>query len=473
MPYNQLNARDIERLEAIVGKEHVLIGDAIHEDFTHDEMMEYGCFSPDAVVQAMTAGQVSQIMKLAYERELPVTPRGSGTGLCGGCVAISGGILLSLAGMNQILEFDEENLTVTIEPGVLLMDLAAAAIERGLLYPPDPGEKSATVGGNVMTNAGGMRAVKYGVTREYVRGMTVVLPNGDIARFGGKVAKNSSGYDLKNLLIGSEGTLAIVTELILKLVPLPPHSLSLLVPFATLASCIETVPKIIMSRVVPTAIEFMERDVIEASERYLGHTFPDKTSNAYLLLTFDGHSQAELEAAYRKVADICLENGAIDVFISDTEERQDSIWKARGAFLEAINTSTPSMDECDVVVPRNRIADYVKSVASVQKKFNLRIPSFGHAGDGNLHVYLCKDDATDEIWEHKRQAIMEIMYETARMMGGQVSGEHGIGHAKIRYLEESVDEASLALMHGIKQVFDPKNILNPGKVVRLQPENTL
>lgn len=473
MPYNQLNARDIERLEAIVGKNHVLAGDAIHEDYSHDEMMEYGCFRPDVLVRPTTTGQVSQIMKLAYERELPVTPRGSGTGLCGGCVAISGGILLSLAGMNQILEFDEANLTVTIEPGVLLMDLAAAAIERGLLYPPDPGEKSATVGGNVMTNAGGMRAVKYGVTRDYVRGMTVVLPNGEIARLGGKVAKNSSGYDLKNLLVGSEGTLAIVTELILKLVPLPSHSLSLLVPFATLASCIETVPKIIMSRIVPTAVEFMERDVIEAAEHYLGHTFPDKTSDAYLLLTFDGHSRAELDHAYRNAADICLENGALDVFISDTEERQDSIWKARGAFLEAINSSTPSMDECDVVVPRDRIADYVKSVTALQAQFNLRIPSFGHAGDGNLHVYLCKDDATDEVWEQKRQAIMDRLYEVARTMGGQVSGEHGIGHAKIDYLMESVDAPAITLMRGIKQVFDPKNILNPGKVVRLHPESTL
>ncbi len=465
MSYNKISDSDIKSLMNIVGENHVLTGDEIHEDYTHDEMMEYGCFRPDVVVEAITTKQVSDIMKFAYEHDMPVIPRGSGTGLCGGCVAINGGILLSLAKMDKIVEFDEDNLTVTIEPGVLLMDLAAAAVERGLMYPPDPGEKSATVGGNVMTNAGGMRAVKYGVTRDYVMGMTVVLPNGEIAELGGKVAKNSSGYDLKNIIVGSEGTLAIVTELILKLIPLPSHILSLLVPFKTLDDCIETVPKIIKSKIVPTAIEFMERGVIVAAEEYLGHAFPDKTSDAYLLLTFDGNSQGELDNAYQKAAEICLKNGAIDVFISDTEERQDSIWKARGAFLEAINTSTPSMDECDVVVPRNRIADYVKYISTLQGKYDLRIPSFGHAGDGNLHIYLCKDDLEDSKWEEKREEIMDIMYKKAQEMGGKVSGEHGIGHAKTGYLRDSVDEASIKIMHGIKNVFDPKGILNPGKVI--------
>jgi glycolate oxidase len=465
MPYNKVNENDIKSFIDIVGAGHVFTGDDIHEDYTHDEMMEYGCYTPDAVTEAASTEQVSQIMKYCHGRNIPVTPRGSGTGLCGGCVPIHGGIILSLAKMDSIIEFDEDNLTVTIEPGVLLMDLAAAAIERGLMYPPDPGEKSATVGGNVMTNAGGMRAVKYGVTRDYVMGMTAVLPNGEVAQLGGKVAKNSSGYDLKNIIVGSEGTLAVVTELILKLVPLPPYILSLLVPFRELDECIETVPKIIQSKIVPTAIEFMEREVIVAAEEYLGHTFPDKTSDAYLLLTFDGNSQGELDDAYQKAAEICLANGAIDVFISDTQERQDSIWKARGAFLEAINTSTPSMDECDVVVPRNRIADYVKYISALQGRYDLRIPSFGHAGDGNLHIYLCKDNLDDNTWEEKRAEIMDIMYKKAQEMGGKVSGEHGIGHAKAGYLKDSADKASIKIMQGIKKVFDSDNILNPGKVV--------
>lgn len=465
MQYNKLNKKDIAYLTSICGEEFTFLDDKIHSDFTHDEMIEYGCFAPDIVLEATTAEQVSKIIKYSYDRNIPVTPRGSGTGLCGGAVAIHGGILLSLAKMNNILEFDEENLTVTIEPGVLLMDLAAAAIEKGMMYPPDPGEKSATVGGNVMTNAGGMRAVKYGVTRDYVRGMTIVLPNGEAMTLGGKIVKNSSGYDLKNLIIGSEGTLAIVTKLILKLVPLPSKVLSLLVPFNSLEECIETVPKIIKSKIIPTAIEFMERDVIRAAEKYLGHTFPDKTSDAYLLLTFDGNTQTELDSAYQAVADICLESGAIDVFISDTEERQDSIWKARGAFLEAINTSTSAMDECDVVVPRNRIADFVKYVATLQEKYNIRIPSFGHAGDGNLHIYLCRDELDEVTWNKYKEVVMDDMYRMANKMEGQVSGEHGIGHAKTEYLEKSLDNNVIELMSGIKRVFDPQNILNPGKVI--------
>jgi glycolate oxidase len=367
--------------------------------------------------------------------------------------------------MNKILEIDEDNLTVTIQPGVLLMELASTVTEKGLMYPPDPGEKSATVGGNVMTNAGGMRAVKYGVTRNYVMGMTIVLANGEISTLGGKVVKNSSGYDLMDIIVGSEGTLAIVVELVLKLVPMPLKTLSLLVPFKKLSDCISTVPKIIRSKIIPTAIEFMEREVIEAAEEYLGYDFPDKSSDAYLLLTFDGNSQAELDNAYQKAAEICLDNGAIDVLISNTQERQESIWKARGAFLEAINTSTPSMDECDVVVPRDRISDYVMYVSKLQDKYDIRIPSFGHAGDGNLHIYLCKDQLDDDTWSKKRETIMKDLYERALEMGGKVSGEHGIGHAKTEYLRSSLDDNTEKIMSGIKRVFDAKGILNPGKVI--------
>ncbi len=416
------------------------------------------------VVETVSTDEISSIMKYAYDNNIPVTPRGSGTGLCGGSVAIHGGILLSLVRMNRVLEFDEENLTITVEPGLLLMDLIKIVSEKGLLYPPDPGEKSATIGGNVMTNAGGMRAVKYGVTRDYVRSMTVVLPNGEVINVGGKIAKNSSGYSLKDLLVGSEGTLGIVTEITLKLIPAPKKVISLLVPFRDLDECIETVPKIIKSKAVPTAIEFMQREVIEAAEEYLGKKFPDKSSDAYLLLTFDGNSNNEIEEIYENVANICLEAGAVDVFISDTEERQESIWSARGAFLEAIKSSTPEMDECDVVVPRNKIAEYVKYVNKLEMEHEVRIRTFGHAGDGNLHVYLCKDSLSDEIWQIKCKRIMKAMYDKAIELGGQVSGEHGIGHAKTQYLRESIGETSILLMQGIKKVFDPKCILNPGKV---------
>lgn len=464
MQFNKLTSEDIEYLKGICSTERVLTGDDISDDFSHDEMQEYGKYLPEAVVEVENATEVSELMKYAYKKNIPVTPRGSGTGLCGGAVAINGGIVLSLGKMNRILEIDEENLTITVEPGVLLMDLVKFVIEKDLMYPPDPGEKSATIGGNVMTNAGGMRAVKYGVTRDYVKGMQVVLPNGEIIELGGKISKNSSGYSLKDLMIGSEGTLGIVTKLILKLIPSPKRVISLLIPFQKLEDCIGAVPKIIKSKSAPTAVEFMQREVIEAAEEYLGKKFPDKSSDAYLLLTFDGNSEEEIEKTYDSVARICLDAGACDVFISDTQERQEAIWSARGAFLEAIKSSTPEMDECDVVVPGNSIAEFLNYVNKLEKDFKIRIRSFGHAGDGNLHIYVCRDDLPDLIWRSKLDEVMKAMYEKADELGGLVSGEHGIGHAKMPFLEQSVGKVGMELMKSIKNAFDPKGILNPGKV---------
>lgn len=466
MQYKKITGEDISFFQGVCSPERIFTGKDINDDFTHDEMPEYGKYMPEAVIEVLNTKEISSIMKYAYLNNIPVTPRGSGTGLCGGAVAIYNGIILSLAKMDKILEFDEENLTVTVEPGVLLMELVKQVSERGLMYPPDPGEKSATIGGNAMTNAGGMRAVKYGVTRDYIRGMELVLPDGNIVDFGGKVAKNSSGYSLKDLVVGSEGTLGIVTKLVLRLIPAPKKVLSLLVPFDSLDNCIETVPKIIKSRNVPTAVEFMQKEVIEAAEKYLGKQFPDKSADVYLLLTFDGNSLEEIERTYDDVARLCLDSGAADVFISDTEERQESIWSARGAFLEAIKSSTPEMDECDVVVPRNKIAEFVKFVNTLEKKYEIRIRSFGHAGDGNLHVYVCRDLLSEDVWNTRVHSVMSAMYEKANKLGGQVSGEHGIGHAKIPFLRSSVGDITMGLMQAVKNAFDPKNILNPGKVCK-------
>jgi glycolate oxidase len=366
--------------------------------------------------------------------------------------------------MNKILELDEENLTLTVEPGVLLMEISKFVEDHDLFYPPDPGEKSATIGGNISTNAGGMRAVKYGVTRDYVRGLEVVLPDGKIIKIGGKIVKNSSGYSLKDLIIGSEGTLGIVTKAVLRLLPLPQKTISLLVPFKELADAIETVPLIIKSKAVPTAVEFMEKEVILASEKFLGKPFPDNSADAYLLLTFDGATAGEVENAYEKVAHICLDNGAIDVLISDTRERNEAIWASRGAFLEAIKASTSEMDECDVVVPRKFVADFVKYTKNLQRDFNIRIMNFGHAGDGNLHIYVLRDALGQQEWEAKLEGVFDKLYHRAIELGGQVSGEHGIGIAKKSYLENSLGPGGMTIMRGIKSVFDPGNILNPGKV---------
>lgn len=467
MNYKKLELEDINYIQSIIkDNERILTGENINEEYSHDELSDTISY-PDLVVKVKSAEEVSSILKYAYENTIPVTPRGSGTGLVGASVAIEHGIMLDTSLMNHFLELDEDNLTITVEPGVLLMELAAYVEERGLFYPPDPGEKSATIGGNISTNAGGMRAVKYGVTRDYVRGLEVVLPNGKIVEFGGKVVKNSTGYAMKDLMVGSEGTLGIITKATLKILPLPKKAISLLIPFPSLEQAIGTVPLIIKSKAIPTAIEFMQREVIMDAEKYLGKKFPDNSADAYLLLKFDGNSTEEIEKDYENVAQICIEQGAIDILVSDTTEREDSIWKARGAFLEAIKGSTSFMDEVDVVVPRSSVNEMVEYIHGLYKEVNIRIKSFGHAGDGNLHAYILKDELSEEEWEEKMKAAMDKIYGKARELSGQVSGEHGIGYAKKSYLMKALDPATVEIMRGIKLAFDPKNILNPHKVCQL------
>lgn len=463
MEYKKLDAKDIEFLIALLGKDRVFIGEAINEDFSHDEM---GGISrtPDVLVEVASTEEVSKIMKYANANIIPVVARGSGTGLVGGSVAVMGGIMINMSKMNKIIEIDEENLTLTLEPGVLLMEINKFVEPYDLFYPPDPGEKSATIAGNINTNAGGMRAVKYGVTRDYIRGLEIVLPNGEILNIGGKVVKNSSGYSIKDLICGSEGTLGIITKAILKLIPLPKKAVSLLIPFPNLDMAISTVPKIVKSKSAPTAIEFMQREVILAAEEFLGKKFPDNSSDAYLLLTFDGNSLEDIEKAYESVANICLEEGALDVFITDTDERKEAVWSARGAFLEAVKASTTDMDECDVVVPRNKVAEFIKYTDELQKQFDVRIRSFGHAGDGNLHVYVLKDELSDEEWEVKLGEVFQAMYSKSVELKGLVSGEHGIGYAKKSYMFEQYGTEYVTLMKNIKLAFDPNNILNPGKI---------
>ena len=459
--FTDKNAADIKKI--INDDSRVFVSETALEEFSHDELGGTHC-PPDIAVKVLSTEEVSAIAKYANDNEIPLTVRGSGTGLVGACVPVCRGIVLDTSLMNNILELDTENLTVTVEPGVLLMELGKFVEENDLFYPPDPGEKTATIGGNISTNAGGMRAVKYGVTRDYVRSLEVVLADGTVVNFGGKIVKNSSGYALKDLMVGSEGTLGIVTKATLKLLPLPKKTISLLIPFKDISSAIGTVPEIIKAKCIPTAIEFMQKEVIEDAESYLGSKFPDSSSEAYLLLKFDGNSTEEIENNYEETAKVCLENGALDIYISDTEERDETIWKARGAFLEAIKNSTSDMDEVDVVVPRNRVNEMVEFSHRLQEKVGARIKSFGHAGDGNLHIYVLKDDLDEKTWAVTLKNAMDEMYAKAKELKGEVSGEHGIGFAKKEYLKESVDEASLEIMRGIKKAFDPKGILNPGKI---------
>lgn len=462
--YEKVTEEDIKHLISLTAPERVFYGENISEDYFHDELG--GCKSqPEVVIKVISSDEVVAIMKYSHSRKIPVTPRGQGTGLVGASVALYGGIMLDLTLMNHFLELDEVNMCLTLEPGVLLMDIAKYVEVHGLFYPPDPGEKTAAIGGNINTNAGGMRAVKYGVTRDYVRGLEVVLADGTKLFLGGKTAKNSSGYDLKDLIVGSEGTLGIVTKIILRLIPLPKYKKSLLVPFSDLASAISAVPEVVKAGSTPTAVEFMEREVILASEEFLNRKFPDTSADAYLLLTFDGMSQDEVDLASNIVAEKCLALGAFDVFFSDTDERNESLWAARGAFLEAIKNSTTEMDECDVVVPRKHVAEFVTFAASLQKKYSVRIRSFGHAGDGNLHIYILRDLLEEKAWEKVLADVFAEMYEKARSLGGQVSGEHGIGFAKKGFLSSSIPPENMEMMKRIKKVFDPDGLLNPGKVV--------
>ena len=465
MDYKKVDEKDVEYLRTLVDADRILVGDEISEDYSHDELGTVANY-PEVLMRVLSTEEVSAIMKYAYEQNIPVVVRGSGTGLVGACVPIYGGIMLETTLMNHILELDTENLTVTVEPGVLLMELSKFVEENDLFYPPDPGEKSATIAGNISTNAGGMRAVKYGVTRDYVRGLTVVMPNGEVLELGGKIVKNSSGYSLKDLVIGSEGTLCVITRAVLKLLPLPKKTLSLLVPFDTFTEAAAVVPKI-KSKAIPTAIEFMERQTILFAEDFLGKKFPDTKSNAYILLTFDGNTKEQVEAEYEVVADLCLSEGAKDVYIVDTDERKDSVWSARGAFLEAIKASTTEMDECDVVVPRNRVAEFINYTHDLEKELNIRIPSFGHAGDGNLHLYICRDELGQKVWEEMLDTAMDKLYAKSLEFDGLVSGEHGIGYAKRKYLFNDYGEYEMGLMDGIKHAFDPKNILNPKKVCQM------
>ena len=466
--YNKVSNELIEKFKKIVpGK--VYVAEEINKDFFHDEMPIYGEGMPEVLIDATTTEDIAAIVKLCYENNIPVIPRGAGTGLTGASVALKGGVMINMAKMNKILAYDLENFVVRVESGVLLNELAEDAQKQGLLYPPDPGEKFATLGGNVATNAGGMRAVKYGTTRDYVRAMTVVLPTGEIAKFGATVSKTSTGYSLLNLMIGSEGTLGIITELTLKLIPAPKETISLIIPYENLDECIAPVPKFFMNHLQPQALEFMEREIVLASERYIGRSvFPKELEGteigAYLLVTFDGEDMESLEAITEKAAEIVLDAGALDVLVADTPAKKKDAWAARSSFLEAIEAETKLLDECDVVVPVNKIAEYLHYVNKIGEKFDFTVKSFGHAGDGNLHIYTCSNDMDEDIFKNQVEEFMLDIYQKAADLGGQISGEHGIGYGKMDYLSKFAGNVNMRLMKGIKEVFDPKMILNPNKV---------
>ena len=360
--------------------------------------------------------------------------------------------------MNKILEFDADTFTATVESGILLKDFQAFVESKGFFYPPDPGEKSASIGGNIATNAGGMRAVKYGVTRDYVRGLEVVLADGSVTWVGSKNVKDASGLSLKNLIIGSEGTLAVITKCILKIIPKPEYSKSVLVPFADLESGISTVQKILFANANPTAVEFVERKVVELGEKFTGIKYPHPEAAAYLLLTFDG-KQNEVKENLEIIKNVVLQNGALDFVIPESPERLEEIWKVRGCLVKAVE-ATSEQEPVDLVVPIDKVAEFVEFVNKTQKKVGMQMVAFGHAGDGNVHLCVVRGSRSEEEWKTELQKNMECVYSKAYELGGLTSGEHGIGISKRHYFLKETKNTNLQMMNAIKTSLDPHHILN-------------
>ena len=357
-PYKKMTEEDFARIRSFTAEDRVWVGEEIPGEYYHDEMPEYGSYPPELYVEVLNKEEVSAIMAYAYKENIPVVCRGAGTGLAGGATCKYGGIMLSVMRMNRIFPVDHKNQTITAEPGALLVDIQAAAAAEGLFYPPDPGEKTASIGGNVITNAGGMKAVRYGLTRDFVRCIEAVLPDGSILNFSSNVVKNTTGYAVKDLIIGSEGTLCILTQVTLKLLPAPTCSATLVMPFKSLEECADMVPKVLELPFVPTAIEFLERELIDIVERTLNKPFPVQQGEAVLIVMYDASSRQELDSAVEAASEAALANGAFDCFIADTPERAATIWSVRGAILEGMKADSVSQEECDVVVPSPTVSGW-------------------------------------------------------------------------------------------------------------------
>lgn len=413
-----------------------------------------------------SAEEVQKLMQFANQNHIPVVPKGAGTGLVGATDLLEESILLDMCRMNRVIEWDSETFTVTVEPGVLLKDLQQYVSDKGYMYPPDPGDKTATIGGNISTNAGGMRAVKYGVTRDYVMGLEVVTASGELLTLGSKCRKDSSGLDLKDLVIGSEGTLAVITKAILKVIAQPKESFSVIIPFPDLATGIDTVLKIIQENAEPTSIEFMERDIVSEAEAFLQLSFPVHAGDAFILLTFDGAKMEELKQRAQSVEAVCRAHGALDFVYLTNKEVLQTIWTIRGALVTALEANS-ELIPIDIVVPINQTAQLIQYTKVLEEKYGVRVRSFGHAGDGNVHSCVMRDDLSDAEWAAKSKAVLHDLYEKSHLLGGLPSGEHGIGIDKQPYFLQVTSPLKLAYMQKIKEVFDPNQILNPGKVYQI------
>jgi glycolate oxidase len=464
MNYKKITSQDIAFFEAKFPSKCFYDAESIHV-YGHDETEDLN-FAPEIVLKPENTQEVSEILKYCYEQHVCVTPAGARTGLSGGMLPIHGGVLMSMEKFNKILEIDEKNHQVITEPGVITQVLQNAVKEKGLMYPPDPASKgSCFIGGNISENSGGPKAVKYGVTKDYVLNLEIVLPNGEIVWTGANVIKNATGYNLTQLIVGSEGTLAVVTKIVLRLIPHPTQDLLMLVPFYDAQKACEAVAKIFQKGITPSGLEFMERDAILWTLPYEPETVIEvkDSHQAHLLIEVDGFDQAVLMQECEKIMEVLAEFETDEILFAETQAQKDQLWKLRRKVGEAVKSHSIYKEE-DTVVPRYALPECLAVVKSVGAKYGFKSVCYGHAGDGNLHVNIIKGDLSDEFWNNGLpQAITEIFVEVIRL-GGTISGEHGIGLVQKPYMPLAFSEVQLNLMRDIKKVFDPKGILNPGKI---------
>lgn len=464
-----MNTTILIKLQEIVGTSYVFTDEENLKKYGHDETEDY-IFPPNVVVKPSSVEEIASIMKLANEFKIPVVPIGGQTGLSGGALAIHGGIGLSMERLNRIIEIDEKNLQVITEPAVITQVLRETVAEKGLFYPVDPSSMgSCFIGGNIAENSGGARAVKYGVTKDYVLNLEVVLPNGEIIWTGANTLKNSTAYNLTQLMVGSEGTLGIVTKIVLKLLPLNKHNVLLLVPFFKAEQACEAVSAIFRAGIIPSALEFMERDAIDWSLQYVDGISVEVKENhqAHLLIEVDGNYPEILMQEAEKILEVVEQFEIDEVLFADSEEQKNALWKMRRGVAEAVKANSIYKEE-DTVVPRYELPVLLKGIKEIGSKYGFQSVCYGHAGDGNLHVNIIKGNMSDENWKTEVPKGIREIFELTVGLKGTLSGEHGIGYVQKNYMNIAFNTVQLNLLQGIKQLFDPNNILNPGKIL---PDN--
>ncbi|MBT6808076.1 MAG: FAD-binding protein [Flavobacteriales bacterium] len=464
MSYKKINKDDISYFQKIVGEGSVLYSEEVLLEYSHDETEDLS-FLPEVVVKPNTTKEISEIMIYCNSNNIPVTPCGARTGLSGGSLPVESGVVLSLEKLNKIIEIDERNLQSTVEPGVINEVFQNAVKEKGLFYPPDPASKgSCMLGGNIAENSGGPKALKYGVTKDYVLNLEVVLPTGEIIWTGANVLKNSTGYNLTQLIVGSEGTLGIVSKIVFRLIPLPTKDITMLVPFNSAEKACEAVSAVFRAGITPSALEFIERDAIDWTMNYTDVSvavLPE--TKAHLLIEVDGNNMDVLYSDCEKIADVMGKFDCGDILIADSNSEKENLWKLRRSIGEAVKSNSVYKEQ-DTVVPRAELAKLLKGVKEIGNKYGFKSVCYGHAGDGNLHVNIIKGDMTDNNWKNELPNGNREIFHLTKDLGGTISGEHGIGLVQKYFLDIVFSDKEIDLQKGIKKLFDPNNILNPGKI---------